>query len=256
MTPPNNLFTIEPQHDRKAFYSQLKESGIHASDLMGMLASGNIPNVMYRETEILSALAILSCRNTNSLVVSGNEGVGKSCFVRNLSRYLSQIQPGCHLAEINMVSLFAGNASEEETEKKLALAVALTERHKVILYLDGTHAFTAENDETSPGMRVLTLLKPYLMTPFRCIISAPCDAVEKLKNDATYKKRFRYITLCSLNGMQKKNVILHRFGHSPFIEDALAESGGETRELHQLIENIDYLQALERVKAKLEFAEV
>lgn len=108
MTPPNNLFTIEPQHDRKAFYSGLEENGIHATDLMAMLAVGNIPDVMYRETEILSALAILSCRNTNSLVVSGNEGVGKSCFVRNLSRYLLQIQPGCHLAEINMVSLFAG----------------------------------------------------------------------------------------------------------------------------------------------------
>ncbi|ELY5816220.1 hypothetical protein SNN51_003107, partial [Cronobacter turicensis] len=114
MTPPNNLFTIEPQHDRKAFYSLLKEHGIHASDLMGLLASGNIPDVMYRESEILSALAILSCRNTNSLVVSGNEGVGKSCFVRNLSRYLLQIQPGCHLAEINMVSLYAGNTSQEE----------------------------------------------------------------------------------------------------------------------------------------------
>nr|EJB0297023.1 hypothetical protein [Cronobacter sakazakii] len=59
MTPPNNLFTIEPQHDRKAFYSGLEENGIHATDLMAMLAVGNIPDVMYRETEILSALAIL-----------------------------------------------------------------------------------------------------------------------------------------------------------------------------------------------------
>ncbi|EJK5749042.1 hypothetical protein AGJ04_004082, partial [Cronobacter sakazakii] len=56
MTPPNNLFTIEPQHDRKAFYSGLEENGIHATDLMAMLAVGNIPDVMYRETEILSAL--------------------------------------------------------------------------------------------------------------------------------------------------------------------------------------------------------
>ncbi|EKY1944563.1 hypothetical protein RA231_003014, partial [Cronobacter turicensis] len=139
--------------------------------------------------------------------------------------------------------------------KKLALAVELAERHKVILYLDGTHAFTAENDQLSAGMRVLLSLKPYLISSFRCIISAPCEATDTLKNDATYKKRFRFITLCSLNDMQKKNVILQRFGHSPFIEDALAESGGETRELHQLIENIDYLQSLERVKAKLEFTE-
>ncbi|ELY3985500.1 AAA family ATPase [Cronobacter muytjensii] len=253
MTHPTHLFTVENHQDKKAFYSQLKEHGIHASDVMSMLAAGNIPEVLYREPEILSALAILSCRNTNSLVVAGNEGVGKSCFVRNLSRYLLQVQPDCHLAEINLVSLSAGNSSAAEMEKKLALAAELAVRHKVILYLDGTHAFAAENEQPSPGMQVLTALKPYLMTPFRCIISAPCEAAETLKNDAAYKKRFRFMTLCSLNDTQKKNVILNRFGNTPFIEDALAQSGGESRELHQLIENIDYLQALERVKARLEF---
>ncbi|ALB64949.1 hypothetical protein BN137_3648 [Cronobacter condimenti 1330] len=255
MTQPTNLVTIDSHHDRKEFYSQLKDQGISATDVMGMLVSGNIPEVMYREQEILSALAILSCRNTNSLVVSGNEGVGKSCFVRNLSRFLLHIQPGAHMAEINLVSLYTGNTSLAETEKKLALAAELAARHKVILYFDGTHAFPADNGQASPGMQVLTALKPYLIAPFRCIISAPCDAVEKLKNDVTYKKRFRFMTLCSLNGVQKKNVILNRFGNTPFIEDALAESGGETRELHQLIENIDYLQSLERVKAKLEITE-
>ncbi|EGT5746656.1 hypothetical protein AGJ43_20565, partial [Cronobacter dublinensis subsp. dublinensis] len=64
-----------------------------------------------------------------------------------------------------------------------------------------------------------------------------------------------FMTLCSLNDTQKKNVILNRFGNTPFIEDALAQSGGESRELHQLIENIDYLQALERVKSRLAFTE-
>ncbi|EPN1633069.1 AAA family ATPase [Cronobacter dublinensis] len=255
MTQSTHLFTIESHQDRKAFYSQLKEHGIHASDLMNMLAAGNIPDVLYRESEILSALAILSCRNTNSLVVSGNEGVGKSCFVRNLSRYLLQVQPDCHLAEINLVSLSAGNTSAAEMDKKLALATELAARHKVILYLDGTHAFAHENGQPSPGMQVLTALKPYLMTSFRCIISAPCEAMEQLKNDAAYKKRFRFMTLCSLNDTQKKNVILNRFGNTPFIEDALAQSGGESRELHQLIENIDYLQALERVKSRLAFTE-
>ncbi|ELY4112142.1 AAA family ATPase [Cronobacter turicensis] len=239
---------------REEFYKALRSRGIIATNVIKKITLESESEVIYRENDIFTALAILICKSTNNLIVTGEEGVGKTFFVRSLSRYFGRVRPQYHMAEISLSSFAFESKSIGEIKRLLADIVELSISHKVIVHFDGSAFFSNTTESRKVSKQMMDLLKVNLSDDFRCILSAPDYIYESLHFDLIFRRYFRAIRLLSLTHEQKKNVIYKCFGQPSAISEQILKTDCLHKRLNVILDEIDYIQSLEFIKEKVNFS--
>ncbi len=86
-----------------------------------------------RDRELLSAISFLTTQSPGLLLVTGDDGVGKSAFVSGLAQRMN----GWEFITVNLPAVFAGASSESAKERLLArLLEDAAKRRSLVLVLD------------------------------------------------------------------------------------------------------------------------
>lgn len=206
-----------------------------------MTKSKKCYEVLYRSDDYDFAITALNCSRKNNLAVTGTSGVGKTAFIHFLAKFIPSILPEYNFAEINIASLIAGCVYRGEFEKKLTTVIELATLHNTIVYFDEAHSLSMTGGNNTGGIDAMNILKPYLTRNFRCIISTTTSESFILKNDIAFSRRFRFLELNPLTSELKREIIISKFGESEVTMEYLHSLPEKTKELFEMIDDLDFL---------------
>jgi len=222
---------------------QLRKIGLAFKNVSFLYSLGEIEETLYRDTEKKVAITSLACEIKNSLFVTGDSGVGKTSFIRSLAPLIKRHLPNSTLIEISTASIISGCKYRGEFEDKLSKLLEVCAENSVIIYFDEAHTLSMTGGEETGGIDALNILKPYLSSGLRCILSSTKVESRSLTKDKAFSRRFR--TLC-LEEMPKEfyaEIIYKKFSSQTTIDMSYMKSiidENEYTNLYELIDLIDF----------------
>lgn len=121
---------------------QLKKLGVAFKNISLLHSLGAIEEILHRDVENMMAITSLTCQIKNSLLVTGDSGVGKTSFIRSLVPLIKCHLPDSTLIEVSTASIISGCRYRGEFEDKISKLLELCTEHNIILYFDEAHTLS------------------------------------------------------------------------------------------------------------------
>lgn len=225
------------------YIDRLRKNKIYVKNLSEEFKNNRIEKVHFREEEYKYSIISLFCNRKNSLIITGESGVGKTSFVHYLSKYINEFMPNYDLIEINISNLISDSSYRGEFEKKINILMEESKNSNVIIYLDEAHTLSMTSGKNTGGIDAINMLKPYLTGDVRLILTTTTEEYALLKNDIAFNRRFRYLHLNRIDSKHYKDILLDKFKDYHFIVNKyLSENNLSNKtDLHEIIDDIDFI---------------
>lgn len=172
-------------------------------DLTKLAEDGELDPVIGRQQEIERTLKILTRRQKNNPLFSGDAGVGKTAMASAIAqRIVSGDVPdslkGARVYSLHVGSLIAGTKFRGEFEERLrAIVKELIEKKNAILFIDEIHTIVGAGATGTGSMDASNLLKPALASgKLRCMGSTTHEDYKKsFEKDRALSRRFSIIEI-------------------------------------------------------------
>lgn len=184
---------------QQASDSMLKEFG---SDLTQKARDGKLDPVIGRAGEIERVMQVLSRRQKNNPLLTGEPGVGKTAVVEGLaqlivSNQVPDILRGKRLITLDISALVAGSKYRGEFEERLKKCIKeVQDAGDIILFIDEMHTLIGAGSAEG-SIDAAAILKPPLSRGEIQVIGATTiDEYRKhLEKDSALERRFQPITV-------------------------------------------------------------
>jgi ATP-dependent Clp protease ATP-binding subunit ClpC len=171
-------------------------------DLVALANEGRLDPVIGREDELDSLIKILSRRNKNNPMITGEAGVGKTVLVEGLAQRIADGKVPPSLREMRIVlldvaSIMAGSRMRGDVEEKVMNIVSeVVEDSNTILFIDEIHNILSSGIPGSSS-DIASILKPALLKDdFRCIGATTTEEYSMhIEEDNALARRFQPIEL-------------------------------------------------------------
>jgi ATP-dependent Clp protease ATP-binding subunit ClpC len=171
-------------------------------DLVALAKEGRLDPVIGREDELDSLIKILSRRNKNNPMITGEAGVGKTVLVEGLAQRIADGKVPPSLREMRIVlldvaSIMAGSRMRGDVEEKVMNIVSeVVEDSNTILFIDEIHNILSSGIPGSSS-DIASILKPALLKDdFRCIGATTTEEYSMhIEEDNALARRFQPIEL-------------------------------------------------------------
>ena len=222
---------------------QLKKLGVAFKNISLLHSLGAIEEILHRDVENMVAITSLTCQIKNSLLVTGDSGVGKTSFIRSLAPLIKCHLPDSTLIEVSTASIISGCRYRGECEDKISKLLELCMEHNIILYFDEAHTLSMTGGEETGGIDALNILKPYLSSDLRCILSSTKEESKLLTKDKAFSRRFRTLCLEEIPKKYYAEIIYNKFSSNNAVDISYIKSTisqNEHSNLYELIDLIDF----------------
>ena len=162
------------------------------------------------DSNLVSRMAnILSSREHNNIMMTGEAGTGKSASVKLLGRRVAEGKikelTDKRIFEINIDLLFNECYTPSEKGEKLRLLFQEAEENNLILFIDEGHRIYGSGESNSVG----NIVKPYITEgTIRLILATTNDEyVEFISKDAALSRRFERIRLKEPDAKRTASII-------------------------------------------------
>ena len=204
-------------------YEALNRFGI---DMVEQARKGSMDPVIGRDSEIRSAIRILSRRTKNNPVLIGEPGVGKTAIVEGLAQRIvkGDVPEGLKnktIYSLDIGALLAGAKYRGEFEERLKAVLEEIKKSegKIILFIDEIHNIVGAG-KSEGSMDASNLLKPMLARgELHTIGATTLDEYRMyMEKDAAFERRFQKVlvsepnvedTISILRGLKEKYEIHH-----------------------------------------------
>ena len=176
---------------------------IYTVDLIEKARSNKIDPLIGREKEIHRTLQVLCRRQKNNPIFVGDPGVGKTAMaeglaLRILNNEVPEVIEDYQMYSLDMGALLAGTKCRGQFEERLkAIINELTQKDRVILFIDEIHTIVGAGATGSGTMDASNILKPLLASgEVRCIGSTTFEEYKNhFEKDHALARRFQKIQL-------------------------------------------------------------
>ncbi|MCK5268781.1 MAG: AAA family ATPase, partial [Spirochaetes bacterium] len=176
---------------------------IYTVDLIEKARSNKIDPLIGREKEIHRTLQVLCRRQKNNPIFVGDPGVGKTAMaeglaLRILNNKVPEVIEDYQMYSLDMGALLAGTKFRGQFEERLkAIINELTQKDRVILFIDEIHTIVGAGATGSGTMDASNILKPLLASgEVRCIGSTTFEEYKNhFEKDHALSRRFQKIQL-------------------------------------------------------------
>ena len=204
-------------------YDVLKKYG---TDLVEQARQNKLDPVIGRDSEIRSAIQILSRKRKNNPVLIGEPGVGKTAIAEGLAqRILKGDVPdnlkNHKLFSLDMGALISGAKFRGEFEERLKAVLAEVKKSdgQIILFIDELHTIVGAG-KSDGAMDAGNLLKPMLARgELHCIGATTLDEYRQyIEKDPALERRFQPVqvpeptvedTITILRGLKERYEVFH-----------------------------------------------
>lgn len=184
-------------------------------DLTALAEAGAIEPAVGRSHETFEVLEILTRKNKNNVIITGEAGVGKTRVVEGLAALLasgrtSEILAGCRVLELNLAALSAGTQYRGAFEERLQeLLDEVKAAGNVILFIDEIHLIMGAGATEGGGADLANLLKPALARgDLRCIGATTFREYRKfIEKDPAIERRFQMVRIEELSPDDTRKVL-------------------------------------------------
>ncbi|HNV68381.1 MAG TPA: ATP-dependent Clp protease ATP-binding subunit ClpA [Candidatus Ozemobacteraceae bacterium] len=174
-----------------------------ATNLLERAAAGEIDPLVGRIRELRRTIQILARRKRNNVVFVGEPGVGKTALVEGLAlkihqREVPEILLDTPIYALDMGGMLAGTKYRGEFEARLKATIkALSEKPKVILFIDEIHTIVGAGATSGGVMDASNLLKPLLNSgKIRCLGATTYEEYRQVfEKDRALARRFQKMEL-------------------------------------------------------------
>ena len=195
------------QNQRKPMYSdksQQKKKELYlmefCRDLTKMAREGKLDPVVGRSKEIHRIIQILSRRNKNNPVLTGEPGVGKTAIVEGLAEKIAEGKVPSELLKkrilsLDLASVVAGTKYRGEFEERMKKILnELQENKDIILFIDELHAIIGAGGNEGT-MDASNIMKPSLSRGEIQIIGATTtkEYTKHIERDMALERRFQVV---------------------------------------------------------------
>jgi ATP-dependent Clp protease ATP-binding subunit ClpC len=171
-------------------------------DLVALAKEGRLDPVIGREEELDSLIKILSRRNKNNPMITGEAGVGKTVLVEGLAQRIAdgKVPPSLRdmrIVLLDVASIMAGSRMRGDVEEKVMNIVSeVVEDSNTILFIDEIHNILSSGIPGSSS-DIASILKPALLKDdFRCIGATTTEEYSMhIEEDNALARRFQPIEL-------------------------------------------------------------
>jgi ATP-dependent Clp protease ATP-binding subunit ClpC len=171
-------------------------------DLVALANEGRLDPVIGREDELDSLIKILSRRNKNNPMITGEAGVGKTVLVEGLAQRIAdgKVPPSLRdmrIVLLDVASIMAGSRMRGDVEEKVMNIVSeVVEDSNTILFIDEIHNILSSGIPGSSS-DIASILKPALLKDdFRCIGATTTEEYSmNIEEDNALARRFQPIEL-------------------------------------------------------------
>jgi len=175
---------------------------LYSLDLTKLAEENKLDPVIGREFEIQRILQILSRRNKNNPVLTGEAGVGKTAIVEGLAQLVvsGTVPPNLlnkRIVTLDLGLLVAGTRFRGEFEERIKKIIEEVKNDKVtILFIDEIHTIIGTGNSEG-ALDAANLLKPALARgEIQCIGATTINEYRKtIENDAALERRFQSILI-------------------------------------------------------------
>ena len=197
----NKLNQNNQQHADK---SQQKKKDLFlmefCRDLTKMAREGKLDPVVGRSKEIHRIIQILSRRNKNNPVLTGEPGVGKTAIVEGLAEKIAEGRVPSDLLKkrilsLDLASVVAGTKYRGEFEERMKKILnELQENKDIILFIDELHAIIGAGGNEGT-MDASNIMKPSLSRGEIQIIGATTtkEYTKHIERDMALERRFQVV---------------------------------------------------------------
>ena len=206
----NNLYNGSDDDEEDGVIETLNSNNPHnkalrsfATNLNELVKSGNIDPVIGRELELEQIALGLGRRNKNNIMLVGDPGVGKSCLVEGLAYNIvhdkvPDLLKGYTIYSLDISAMLAGSKYRGDFEERFkAIATALEQKQKVILFIDEAHMMNSAGSSTSNSNDLANMMKPLLSKgTTKVIASTTWNEYRKyFEKDHALVRRFQRVTI-------------------------------------------------------------
>ncbi|MDD5455540.1 MAG: ATP-dependent Clp protease ATP-binding subunit [Candidatus Margulisbacteria bacterium] len=214
--------TLPPEEVRP----QTPTLDLYSLDLTLLAKENKLDPVIGREFEIKRIIQILSRRNKNNPVLTGEAGVGKTAIVEGLAQRIvnAQVPPNLlnkRVVTLDLGLLVAGTRFRGEFEERIKKILDEIKNDKTtVLFIDELHTIIGTGNSEG-SLDAANMLKPALARgEIQCIGATTLNEFRKtIENDAALERRFQSIlidpptpeeTLEILKGLRKRYEDYHK----------------------------------------------
>ncbi len=189
-------------------------------NLNELAAKAQIDPLIGRTKEIREITKILAKRKKNNVILTGDEGVGKTAIAEGLA-YLIHTEQVSYTLEnsvvysLNMQSLIAGAKYRGEFEERLKAVIDalkfLVEKtdERPILFIDEIHTIKGAGSGSDSTLDMANMLKPVLSIGLRCIGSTTSEEYRKaFDKDRALKRRFHQLLIMEPSIEDAKKILI------------------------------------------------
>lgn len=241
----------------------------YSRDLTASARAGNLDPVIGRDREIQRIIQILSRRNKNNPVLTGEPGVGKTAIVEGLARRIVAEQvPSCLLNKkilaLDLASVIAGTKYRGEFEERIkGIIKEISEQKNVILFIDELHTIIGAGGAEG-SMDASNMLKPALARgELQCIGATTLKEYRKyFEKDAALERRFQMVmvnepddsdTLAILYGIKNKYEEYHHVRYADGVLEQIVKFSSryitERFQPDKAIDLMDEAGAMKKIEA-------
>ncbi len=207
---------------------------LYGLDLTQLAKEGKLDPVIGREFEVKRILQILSRRNKNNPVLTGEAGVGKTAIIEGLAQRIvnGEIPPNLlnkRVITLDLGLLVAGTRFRGEFEERIKKIIdEIKTDRQTILFIDEIHTIIGTGNSEG-ALDAANMLKPALARgEIQCIGATTLNEYRKsIESDAALERRFQPImidppseedTMRILFGIRKRYEDYHKV---QILDDAL-----------------------------------
>lgn len=174
---------------------------LYTENMVQEAKNGSYENLIGR-TEEIERLSEILCRKTkNNLLFLGDSGVGKTALVQGLATKIYKKEVPSFLEDfkiysLDVAALVAGAKFRGDFEERIKqLAKELTQKEKVVLFIDEIHTLLGNPNSNNGGIEAGNLLKILLSNGKIRVIGATTfeDFSKTLEKDSALCRRFQKI---------------------------------------------------------------